>query len=149
MNRKQMLQACSAFWLCFFCLPYVMAEETNVGAVTSDTLVVVKQIVGLDQKSGEQVLYQEQSGRIYRLGNIEQAIRDLSAEGITQKGRYQKLKAVLGDWVFVMDANRSPRPVKLSDTNLRRSVEMDVTNLVVNKDNVIAIYSDNCPPAKL
>ncbi len=149
MNRKRIGRGCLAFWLCCAGLSPVMAEETKVNAAADDTLVVVKQIFGTDPSGREHVLYQEPSGRIYRLDNIEQAVRDLNSKGIGEQGRYHKLRAVLGDTVFVMDLSHSPRPVPLSDTNLHRSVEMDVTNLVVNKDRVIAVYSENCAPAKL
>ncbi len=144
MNNNHLWHACLALLLCYGIFSSAFAEQPKSAGVAGDTLVVVKQIVATDISGRDHLLYQEQSGRIYRWDNIEQAVLDLSSKGIKEKGVYRNLRAVLDNTVYVMDGNQSPRPEQIRNNGMRRTVELQVDSLTVNKDNVIAIYNSGC-----
>lgn len=144
MNNKLIRHSCLAFLLTYGITSNAMGENAKMASGVGDALVVVKQVVGTDSTGKDHVLYGEQSGRIYRLDNIEQAVFDLSSRGIREKGNYHSLRAVLDHTVFVMDGNQSPRPERIEKTGIQKVVELKVNSIMVSKDNVIAIYSHNC-----
>lgn len=149
MIMKKLWLSCSALLLCLGLAQNVLAEGLGSSGVAGDTLIVVKRIIGTDEAGNDAVLYQEQSGRIYRLDGIEQAVRDLSGKGIGEKGGYHHLRVVLDDTVYLMDANHAPRPAKLAELQMPEVIELNVDSLMVKKDNVIAIYKSNCTVSNL
>lgn len=114
-----------------------------------DSLVVVTQIIGIDEQGQTQVLYDGDSGRIYRLHNIDQAVHDLNGRAIRGKGTYRQLYAVLSDTAYVMDRNHTPRPTGLEEAGIEQKIALSVDNIRVTKDRVIAIYTTNCQTASL
>lgn len=110
----------------------------------SDALVVVERIVGVDAQGHSHTLYNEEDGRVYRLGNIDQAVHDMNARGIKSKGTFRSLQAVLSDTVYLMGENNIPRPAKRTETRIPESLSLSVNNLRITKDRVIAIYATNC-----
>ena len=122
------------------------AEKSKVG-VNWDSLVVVTQIFGIDEQGESKLLYNGESGRIYRLDNIDQAIHDLNGKSIRQKGTYRHIYAVLSDTTFVMDSNQTPRPSTLADAGIEQKIDLSVDNIHVTKDRVTAIYTTNCHDA--
>ncbi|MEW8505886.1 MAG: hypothetical protein AB2598_04230 [Candidatus Thiodiazotropha sp.] len=151
MNLKRLLIATSLVALTLSILPLSAADkmtDASVGQTTydshADSLVIVDQILGIDSMGKQHVLYNEEDGRVYRLHNIEQAIHDLNARGITTKGSFRSLKAVLSDTVYLMGENSTPYPAKRSETSIPKFVTLSVEHLRVTKDRVIAIYSTNC-----
>ncbi|MEJ2694732.1 MAG: hypothetical protein P8166_17325 [Candidatus Thiodiazotropha sp.] len=149
MNIKQIWRGFLALAICCGITQNVLAEGSSSEQIGGDTLVVVKRIIATDESGSDHVLYQEQSGRIYRLDGIEQAVRDLSSRGISEKGGYRHLRAVLDDTVYIMDANHAPKPARLGEMQMPQVVELNVDSLVVRKDNVIAIYKNNCTVSDL
>ncbi|MEW8693145.1 MAG: hypothetical protein AB2535_19090 [Candidatus Thiodiazotropha endolucinida] len=128
--------------------------QTAVAGSMSDqrnweSLVVVTQIVGVDEQGRSQVLYNGESGRIYRLDNIDQAVHDLNGKAIREKGTYRQLYVVLDDTAYVMDRNHTPRPANLTEAGIERKIALSVDNIRVTKDRVIAIYTTNCQTASL
>ncbi|MCU7866410.1 MAG: hypothetical protein KZQ92_20840 [Candidatus Thiodiazotropha sp. (ex Lucinoma borealis)] len=124
---------------------FVAAGEKDAADDTlSDTLVVVEKIVGVDAEGNKHTLYSEEDGRVYRLGNIEQAIHDMNARGIEAKGTFWSLQAVLSDTVYLMGNNSNPQPTQRAETKIPESLSLSVDNLRVTKDRVIAVYSTNC-----
>ncbi|MCU7930325.1 MAG: hypothetical protein KZQ90_05955 [Candidatus Thiodiazotropha sp. (ex Codakia rugifera)] len=124
---------------------FVAAGEKDAANNTlSDALVVVEKIVGVDAEGNKHTLYSEEDGRIYRLGNIEQAIHDMNARGIEAKGTFWSLQAVLSDTVYLMGNNSNPHPTQRTETKIPESLSLSVDNLRVTKDRVIAVYSTNC-----
>ncbi len=144
MNMKQIWRGFVALAICCGITESIFAEGSFPAGGAGDTLVVVKRIIATDASGNDHVLYQEQSGRIYRLDGIEQAVRDLSGKSIGEKGGYHHVRAVLDETVYVMDANRTPKPMQLHESRISEVVELNVDSLVVKKDNVIAIYKNNC-----
>jgi hypothetical protein len=125
-------------------LPLSATADQPTSNHLNDTLVIVEKIMGIDELGNQYVLYNEEDGRVYRLRNIEQAIHDLSARGITSKGSFRSLEAVLSDTVYLMGENRTPYPAKRSATQIPETVKLSVEKLRVTKDRVIAIYTTNC-----
>ncbi|MCU7877979.1 MAG: hypothetical protein KZQ84_14470 [Candidatus Thiodiazotropha sp. (ex Lucinoma borealis)] len=124
---------------------FVAAGEKDAANNTlSDALVVVEKIVGVDAEGNKHTLYSEEDGRVYRLGNIEQAIHDMNARGIEAKGTFWSLQAVLSDTVYLMGNNSNPQPTQRVETKIPESLSLSVDNLRVTKDRVIAVYSTNC-----
>ena len=68
----------------------------------------------------------------------------MSGKGIGEKGGYHHIRAVLDDVAYVMDVNRAPKRMQLDELRIPEVVELNVDSLVVKKDNVIAIYKNNC-----
>ena len=102
------------------------------------------QIVGIDEQGESKLLFNGESGRIYRLDNIDQAVHDLNGKSIRQKGTYRHIYAVLSDTTFVMDSNQTPRPSTLADAGIEQKIDLSVDNIRVTKDQVTAIYTTNC-----
>ncbi|MCU7891283.1 MAG: hypothetical protein KZQ78_06600 [Candidatus Thiodiazotropha sp. (ex Ustalcina ferruginea)] len=125
---------------------FVSAGEKDAANDTllSDALVVVERIVGVDAEGNKHTLYSEEDGRVYRLGNIEQAIHDMNARGIEAKGTFWSLQAVLSDTVYLMGNNSNPHPTQRTETKIPERLSLSVDNLRVTKDRVIAVYSTNC-----
>lgn len=124
-----------------------IGAETSEEGVNWNSLVVVTQIVGIDEQGKSKLLYNGESGRIYRLDNIDQAVHDLNGKSIRQKGTYRHIYAVLSDTAFVMDRNQTPRPSTLADAGIEQKIDLSVDNIRVTKDRVIAIYTTNCQAA--
>jgi hypothetical protein len=121
-------------------------SEQQSGAVGQepDTLVVVEKVVATDVHGASHTLYQEEDGRVYQLGNLNQVVDDLNAHGIKSKGRFHSLKAVLGEQVFVMGKNSQPYPARRSEVGIPETHRLAVESLKVTKDRITAIYSVNC-----
>ncbi|MCU7906069.1 MAG: hypothetical protein KZQ76_09530 [Candidatus Thiodiazotropha sp. (ex Epidulcina cf. delphinae)] len=110
----------------------------------SDALVVVEKIVGVDAQGHPHTLYNETDGSVYRLGNIDQIVYDMNARGITSKGTFRSLQAVLSDTVYLMGENNIPKPARRAETRIPESLSLSVNNLRVTKDRVIATYTAHC-----
>ncbi|MCU7812408.1 MAG: hypothetical protein KZQ77_14435 [Candidatus Thiodiazotropha sp. (ex Notomyrtea botanica)] len=149
MINSNFFRALSTLFLVFGLNQAAFAEAPSNGQARADSLVVVKKIIGIDELGRSQVLYNGESGRIYRLDNIDQAVHDLNGKSIRGKGTYRQLQAVLDDTVYVMDQNRTPHPAKLEDAGVAQKVQLSVDNIRVTKDKVTAIYTSNCQTASL
>ncbi|MCU7852347.1 MAG: hypothetical protein KZQ80_09045 [Candidatus Thiodiazotropha sp. (ex Monitilora ramsayi)] len=149
MMNSNFLRAVSTLFLVFGLNQVVFAEMPNNGQANADSLVVVTKIIGIDEQGRSQVLYDGESGRIYRLDNIDQAVHDLNGKAIREKGTYRQLHAVLDDTVYVMDRNHAPHPARLEDAGVAQKIDLSVDNIRVTKDRVTAIYTSNCQTASL
>lgn len=120
-------------------------EETCVLAdKPSDTLVVVEKIMGSDDKGNSRTIYHDESGRRYRLDNIEQVVLDLNAHKINLVGTFRSLQAVLGSTVYLTGINDNLQPTLRIATEIPDRLPLAVDNLKITKDHVIAVYSMNC-----
>lgn len=120
------------------------AAEMEAVDAGEETLVVVKQITGLDEAGNSRVLFEGGSGRVYRLDNIEQAVHDMNSRGIPDKGTYHGLKAVLDETVYLVDQNKVPRPAQIEATDIEQVIDLSVDNIKVTKDRITAVYTNNC-----
>ncbi|MCU7941576.1 MAG: hypothetical protein KZQ87_02760 [Candidatus Thiodiazotropha sp. (ex Cardiolucina cf. quadrata)] len=154
MNTIVRFFASSVMALSLLYLPLTVSADdaaTSINGMTEissesldETLVIVNKIVGVDAMGNEHILYNEEDGRVYRLGNIDQAIHDMNAKGVDTKGTFWSLQAVLSDTVYLMGKNNNPYPAQRVETAIPESLPLAVENLRITKDRVIAIYTTNC-----
>ncbi len=121
-------------------------QENNCALANkpSNTLVVVEKITGSDDKGNSHTLYHNESGRRYRLDNIDQVVLDLNAHKIKLVGTFRSLQVVLGSTVYLTGIDDNLQPALRIATEIPERLPLAVDNLKITKDHVIAVYSISC-----